>query len=262
VNNPIFEMTDLIKGFKIFVFLFTFSFVGFANESPFRVTSFEEAEKIAKKENKPLLVDFYAAWCGPCKWMDETTFSDDKIRKILKEDYISIKVNIDDFDGYELKSKYEVRYLPTIIIFKNGRVVERLEETVGVIKMNNLLNQHTSSTTAVAKKVAPNTNPKDKAVAANFTENLTLDEINSNFNSLNHVYKLQLGVFAKKDGATKLVNELSTKVFEQPLIIQDYRNNTIIYKVILGEFHSLNDAEQFKSQLSSDHKVESFILRM
>ena len=254
-------MKDLLKSLQIFVFIFSISCLGIANESPFRVSSFEEAEKLAKKENKPLLVDFYASWCGPCKWMDETTFSDDKIKKILKDDYISIKVNIDDFDGYELKSKYEVRYLPTIIIFKNGRVVERLEETVGVTKMNTILSQHKSPNTTATKKVAPNTNPKDKALTENYTENLSVDEINANFNSLNHVYKLQLGVFTKKDGATKLVNDLSTKVFEQPMIIQDYKNNSVIYKVVLGEFHSLNDAEQFKNQLNTNHKVESMILR-
>ena len=254
-------MSDIKRSVKIIGFLMLVVTVGFSNSSPFRNTSFEEAEKLAKKENKPLLVDFYATWCGPCKWMDETTFTDETIRKTLHEDFISIKVNIDDFDGFELKSKYEVRYLPTIIIFKNGRVVERIEETLGVTKMASLLEQHKSVKSVIVKKAATNTNPKDKALADNFTENLTVDEINANFNSLNHLYKLQLGVFSKKEGAVKLVNDLSTRMFEQPVIVQDYKNNSVVFKVVMGEFQNISDAEELKNQLINEHKVESLIVK-
>ena len=254
-------MTNVTRSLKAIGFLLLMVSFAQAKESPFRSTSFEEAEKLAKKENKPLLVDFYASWCGPCKWMDETTFSDESIKTILNDDYISIKVNIDDFDGFELKSKYEVRYLPTIIIFKNGRVVERIEETLGVSKLTSLLTQHKNSKTNVVKKVATNTNPKEKASAENFTDNLTVEEINSNFNSLNNLYKLQLGVFLKKEGAVKLVNDLSSRVFDQPVIIQDYKNNSVVYKVVMGEFQNITDAEQLKSQLINDYKVESLIVK-
>ena len=254
-------MTNVTRSLKVIGFLLLMVSFAQAKESPFRSTSFEEAEKLAKKENKPLLVDFYASWCGPCKWMDETTFSDESIKTILNDDYISIKVNIDDFDGFELKSKYEVRYLPTIIIFKNGRVVERIEETLGVSKLTSLLTQHKNSKTNVVKKVATNTNPKEKASAENFTDNLTVEEINSNFNSLNNLYKLQLGVFLKKEGAVKLVNDLSSRVFDQPVIIQDYKNNSVVYKVVMGEFQNITDAEQLKSQLINDYKVESLIVK-
>jgi thioredoxin 1 len=254
-------MNHITRSLKVFGFLLLMVSFAQAKESPFRSTSFEEAEKLAKKENKPLLVDFYASWCAPCKWMDETTFSDNSIKTILNEDYISIKVNIDDFDGFELKSKYEVRYLPTIIIFKNGRVVERIEEALGVTKLATLLNQHKNSKSSVVKKVAANTNPKDKSALENFTENLTVEEINSNFNSLNNLYKLQLGVFSKKEGAVKLVNDLSSRVFDQPVIIQDYKNNTVVYKVVMGEFQNITDAEQLKSQLINEHKVESLIVK-
>jgi thiol-disulfide isomerase/thioredoxin len=255
-------MIEVLKRTKLIILFVVFSAVLWANETPFRISSFEEAEKISKKENKPLLVDFYATWCGPCKWMDETTFSDQEIKKLLTEDYISIKVNIDDFDGYELKSKYEVRYLPTIIIFKNGRVIERLEETVGVSKMIALLTQHKSTSTNTAKKAAPNTNPKLKTDIETYSDNLTVEEINSNFNSLNHIYKLQLGVFTKKESANKLVNDLGPKLLDQPQIIQDYKNNSIVYKVVLGEFNTMGEAEALRNQLITEHKMEGYIVKM
>ena len=65
--------------------------------------------------DKPVLVDFYADWCGPCKQMPNILKD---VKSALKENVRIIKVNVDK--NPFIATKYQIRNVPTIIIFKNG----------------------------------------------------------------------------------------------------------------------------------------------
>ena len=70
---------------------------------------------------KPALVDFYADWCGPCRMLAPTM---EKLAEKSDDKYIVAKVNVDKLD--ELSGKYKVRGIPCVILFKDGKEVDRI----------------------------------------------------------------------------------------------------------------------------------------
>ena len=83
-----------------------------------------EALKLAREKNKPLMVDFYADWCGWCRKMDKLTYSDSEVIK-LSGNFICVKVNTDK--NPQDSRKYEISGLPTIIFLKSdGEIIEKV----------------------------------------------------------------------------------------------------------------------------------------
>ncbi len=72
------------------------------------------------KSKKPVLVDFYADWCGPCRMLAPI------IAEIAKEKAERLKVcKVDSDKSKELANKYNIRSIPTLILFKEGKEVAR-----------------------------------------------------------------------------------------------------------------------------------------
>ncbi len=69
------------------------------------------------KENKKVIIDFYADWCGPCKMMSPII---DKIAEELGEKVKVGKINVDE--NQELAEKFEIMSIPTILIFEDGKI--------------------------------------------------------------------------------------------------------------------------------------------
>lgn len=92
---------------------------------------FSSFQDLLSSSPVPVLVDFYATWCGPCHVMSPIV---EQVGVYLKDRLQVVKIDADKYPV--LASQYQIHALPTLVLFKNGQPVDRIE---GVMQVNLLV---------------------------------------------------------------------------------------------------------------------------
>ena len=102
---------------------------------PLHITD-ESFEKIVMQSQLPVIVDFWAPWCNPCKMIAPTL---DKLAKEMEGKIIVAKVNTDDHA--EWMQKFGIQGIPTLLFVSNGKVVHRQVGALPERMLRDVVNQ-------------------------------------------------------------------------------------------------------------------------
>lgn len=94
---------------------------------------FNSFTELIQGSDLPILVDFFAPWCGPCQIMAKIL---EEVSSKIQDQAQVVKINTDNYP--DLASEYRISALPTMVIFKNGKPVDRIE---GVMPTDELYNR-------------------------------------------------------------------------------------------------------------------------
>ncbi|MEO6862452.1 MAG: thioredoxin [Microcoleus sp.] len=98
---------------------------------------FNSFEELLSSSELPVLVDFYATWCGPCQMMVPIL---EQVSDQTKDKLMVVKIDTDKYE--QLASQHHIYALPTLVLFKNGVEVDRIEGVLQPAQLIDRLQPH------------------------------------------------------------------------------------------------------------------------
>ena len=102
-------------------------------------------EKDVLQSDKPVLVDFWAQWCAPCRMLAPTV---EAVAEKYSGSAAVVKLNVDD--NPSVSQKYGIKGIPTLILFKNGKEEERVVGATSKEAISRMLDKHVAASTGAA----------------------------------------------------------------------------------------------------------------
>jgi len=96
-----------------------FSVLGFSQGIEFERGTWKEVLEKAKQTNKPIFIDVYTSWCGPCKKMSKDIFPLHEVGKVYNANFVCYQIDAEKGEGIEIAKKYEVMSYPTYLFVKS-----------------------------------------------------------------------------------------------------------------------------------------------
>ncbi len=123
-RNRILGLSVLVTGLLA---LMTFSAIGANRPEPW-MKDFAQAKALAKQSGRPLLVHFYATWCGPCRQMEKDVLHTNIVQSVLSQHFIAVMVDSDQHP--ELVEQFNIQSLPSdVVLSPDGVVVAKSERS-------------------------------------------------------------------------------------------------------------------------------------
>src|SRR4029453_14604115 len=113
------------------------------NESVKEVTDNSFEHEVLKSE-KPVLVDFWAAWCAPCRMLSPTV---EAVAEKYSASAVVVKLNVDENPA--IPQRYGIKGIPTLILFKGGKEEERVVGATSKEAISRMIDKHVTVASAV-----------------------------------------------------------------------------------------------------------------
>ena len=86
-----------------------------AQEINFEKGTWKDAVAKAKTQNKPIFIDFFTTWCGPCKLLDQKVYSKPEVIQKMNASFINFKIDAEKGEGPDLARRFEVSAYPFLV---------------------------------------------------------------------------------------------------------------------------------------------------
>jgi hypothetical protein len=236
----------------------------------FQHLSLAEAKNQASHLRKPALLYFSANWCMPCHWMEENVFADQELSKVLNQQYLPVKIDVDEVQGFADKESCQVQFLPSLLLISpEGQIVGRFESTRNAQElMRNLAEARISPSAAQA---SPNLVVRNSIDAPNKPKaptplKITIQGPGNEHYAVNGgssvppvarqgIYRprgVQLGMYSNYEAVIKQVQFFEQKFGRSVSINTQLQEGKTMYQLAVGPFDNPNEVQNYLAALQKE----------